>query len=209
MPPDRQAAPGRWTGALDHQGSAETMKSDLQVPEMEAEAGWLDLRRDMWPDRGPNFVSGDTAGDRLRVRYFRNEENGHLVGKVWFGPGTQGPPGHAHGGSMAALLDEVMGTAAWISGHPVLAASIKIDFRSMIPTQTIAFFSGWVDKVEGRKVITKSKLHGPDGKLFAEGEGLFIRMEKFFGKFGDSNFKGLEKLTQQAAKKAADEHTQG
>jgi acyl-coenzyme A thioesterase PaaI-like protein len=179
------------------------MSETIEIPELTGEPGWLDLRRDMWPDKGPSFVSGD-AGDRLRVKYFRRQEDGHLVGKVWFGPGTQGPPGHVHGGSMAALLDEVMGTSAWISGHPVLAASIKIDFRNTIPLQTIAFFEGWVDTVSGRKVTTRSRLAGPDGKLFAEGEGLFIRMEKFFGQFGETNMKGLKMLNRYAAKQAAE-----
>lgn len=180
------------------------MTEDHQIPELAGEEGWLDLRRDMWPDKGPSFVSGD-RGDRLRVKYFRKQEDGHLVGKVWFGPGTQGPPGHAHGGSMAALLDEVMGTAAWISGHPVLAASIKIDFRNTIPLQTVAFFEGWVDQVNGRKITTRSKLTGPEGKIFAEGEGLFIRMEKFFGQFGESQMKGMTRLQERAEKKAREE----
>jgi acyl-coenzyme A thioesterase PaaI-like protein len=175
----------------------------LDVPELTGEEGWLDLRRDMWPDKGPSFVSGD-RGDRLRVKYFRNQATGHLVGKVWFGPGTQGPPGHAHGGSMAALLDEVMGTAAWISGHPVLAASIKIDFRNTIPLQTVAFFEGWVDAVDGKKVTTRAKLLGPDGKVFAEGEGLFIRKENFFGKFGETNMKGMKMLEKYAARQQAE-----
>ena len=51
------------------------------------------------------FLSGGADENRLRLRYFRRESDGAMMGKAWFGPMTQGPPGHAHGGSMAALLD--------------------------------------------------------------------------------------------------------
>lgn len=52
----------------------------------------------------------------LRLAYYRNlekDERGHhvLLGRAFFGSaGCEGPPGHAHGGSMAAVLDEAMGT---------------------------------------------------------------------------------------------------
>ena len=48
------------------------------------------------------------------IHYFRTGPDRSLRAKVLFGPGTQGPPGHAHGGSMAAVLDEAMGGAAWM-----------------------------------------------------------------------------------------------
>lgn len=165
--------------------SAQTTDEAAIAEALRPDEGWTDLQRDNWPGYGPNFVSGDAEGNRLRVHYYRRDSDGHLVGRAWFGPGTQGPPGHAHGGSMAALLDEVMGTSCWVSGHPVLAASIKIDFRNMIPLGTVATFEGWVDTVNGRKITTRGRLAGPDGTLFAEGEGLFIRMDKFFGRLGD------------------------
>lgn len=87
----------------------------------------------------PSFVSGDPFGNRIRVRYFKRERDGALVGKVWFGPGAEGPPGHAHGGSMAAVLDEALGAAAWMSGHPVVAAKLVTVFRRMLPLGTSCF----------------------------------------------------------------------
>ena len=82
------------------------------------------------------FVSGDPSGHRLNVRYYLRSADGVLRAKVLFGPGTQGPPGHAHGGSMAALLDEAMGGAAWLAGHPVVAAQLNIKFSRMLPLGT-------------------------------------------------------------------------
>lgn len=123
-----------------------------------------------------SFVSGDPDGDRLRVRYFRRVADGGLIGRVWFGPGAEGPPGHVHGGAMAAVLDEAMGASAWVAGHAVLAANITIQFREMLPLQSIVTVEVGVTNVNGRKVTTRGRLVGADGVTHAEGEGLFIEL---------------------------------
>jgi len=124
-----------------------------------------------------SFVSGDPGGDRLRVRYFRRDHDGALVGRAWFGPGAEGPPGHAHGGSMAALLDEAMGAAAWMSGHCVVAARLVTESRGMLPLGTVATFEAWVESIDGRKVGTRARLSGADGQAFAVADALFIMLD--------------------------------
>lgn len=123
---------------------------------------------------GRSFVSGEPHGDRLRVRYFKRSRDGALVGKIWFGPGAEGPPGHAHGGSMAAVLDEAMGAGAWMAGFPVVAAKLSVDFRRMLPLDTEVLLETWVDRVDGRKVTTRGRLFARSGEEYATGEGLFI-----------------------------------
>ena len=124
-----------------------------------------------------NYVSGEPHGERLRTRYFVNETNQQLVGKVWFGPGTQGPPGYAHGGSIAAALDEVMGGAAWLAGHMAVAAQITISFHEMLPLGTCCVTEARVVRVEGRKVRTEARLRDSEGALYATGAGLFIKLD--------------------------------
>lgn len=123
-----------------------------------------------------SFVSGDPDGDRLRVRYYRRVADGSLIARVWFGPGAEGPPGHVHGGAMAAVLDEAMGASAWLAGHAVLAASITIQFRAMLPLGSIVTVEAGVTNVDGRKVTTRGRMLGADGVTRAEGEGLFIEL---------------------------------
>jgi len=126
---------------------------------------------------GGAFVSSDPQSDRLRVRYFHRESDNVLVALVWFGPGTEGPPGHAHGGSVASALDEAMGGAAWHAGYPVVAARLTIDFREMVPIGIEATIEARIEKVEGRKILTRGRLIGSGGKVYADGEGLFIVLE--------------------------------
>lgn len=123
-----------------------------------------------------SFVSSEPNGDRLRVHYFRRATDGALVGTAWFGPAAEGPPGHAHGGSIAAVLDEAMGLGAWIAGHAVVAAKISVAFRRMLPLGTEARFAAVVERIEGRKIHVRGRLHGADDSTYAESEGLFIEI---------------------------------
>src|SRR5262245_51363894 len=108
------------------------------APAVVPEPGWSEVEAFPALEAIKSFVSGEPRGRRLRVSYFRRIRDGNLVGKAWFGPGAEGPPGLAHGGSVAAVLDEAMGAACWQAGHPSLAARLSIEFRAMVRLGTDA-----------------------------------------------------------------------
>jgi len=132
----------------------------------------------------PRFVIGDPDPERFTVQYFRRVADAHLVAHVHFGPMCQGPPGHAHGGAVAALLDEIMGFACWVEGHAVLAGRISIGYRKPVPLNRWLVAEGWLDGVSGRKVDTRARLVVPaagvdDGRdvLLSDSDGLFVRVD--------------------------------
>ncbi len=139
-------------------------------PDLSPPSGWTLL--DPVPQR--SFVSGDPDGDRLRVRYYHR--GSELLARVWFGAEAEGPPGHAHGGAMAAVLDEAMGFAAWVAGHPVVAARLVTDFRRMLPLGTVYTVETEVGRVEGRKVHVRGRIVGADETVHAEGEAIFVHL---------------------------------
>lgn len=144
-------------------------------PEVVPEPGWTPIEPPRLEGGRGSFVSGKPEGDRLRVRYFRRPDDRRLVGRAWFGPGAEGPPGHAHGGSIAAVLDEAMGAAAWTEGHIVVAVRLDTSFQRMLPLGTDATLEAWVDRVEGRKVWTRGRLLDAGGEPFATAEALFVK----------------------------------
>ncbi|HVT15978.1 MAG TPA: PaaI family thioesterase [Thermoanaerobaculia bacterium] len=151
------------------------------APAVVAEPGWTPIEpfrlEGLEGGRG-SFITGEPEGHRLRVRYFVRERDGRLVGRAWFGPGAQGPPGHAHGGSIAAVLDEAMGAAAWMAGHLTVAARLETDFRRMLPLGTDATLEAWVERIEDRKVWTAARLlDGEDGEPFAAAKALFVKLD--------------------------------
>ena len=113
-------------------------------------------------------------GDRVRLAYFRRPDAPELYAKAWFGQKTMGPPGHVHGGAMAAALDEAMGAVCWMNGHRVVAATITVTFKTMLKIQTETDLEAGVARVEGRKIYTRARLTGDGGAAIAEAEGLFI-----------------------------------
>ena len=123
------------------------------------------------------FVSGDQSGRRLSVRYYVDRAASGLRAKVIYGPETQGPPGHAHGGSIAAVLDEAMGGAAWLLGHRAVAAGLTTQFRTMLPLRTRCIVEAWVVAVEGRKVDVAGALYRADRTLVADAQALFIEID--------------------------------
>jgi acyl-coenzyme A thioesterase PaaI-like protein len=146
-------------------------------PAVVPEPGWTPVEPFQLEGGRGSFVTGESGGPRLRVRYFRRELDGRLVGRAWFGPGAQGPPGHVHGGAVAAVLDEAMGAAAWMAGHRAVAARLDTSFKRMLPLGADAFLEAWVERVEGRKVHTSGRLLNERGEPFATAVALFITLD--------------------------------
>lgn len=139
------------------------------------EPGWE--RIDPFPPGSAigSFVSGTAAGvDRSRVAYFRSAASDHLYACVWFGPAAEGPPDSVHGGAIAAVLDEAMGAACWANGHPVVAARITINFRHLVPLGFSGRAEAWISHIDRRKISVAARLTDAGGRVFAEGEGLFV-----------------------------------
>jgi acyl-coenzyme A thioesterase PaaI-like protein len=155
---------------------AQEPRIDPVPPPAVPEPGWKPFER--WKSVGPGrpFLSEEPLPSRVRVRHYQREADGAIVGRAWFGPGAQGPPGCAHGGSIAAVLDEAMGASCWRAGHKVVAARLVTEYRQMLPLGTDATIEAWIDAVEGRKVRARSRLLAADGAVYAEAEGLFVQL---------------------------------
>ena len=97
------------------------------------------------------------------------------VGRVVFTEPYEGPPGHVHGGFIAAAFDEVLGQAQSLTGRPGMTGRLSTSYRSPTPLHTEIVFRGWVEKVDGRKILTKATAHSGE-TLCAECEGLFLSM---------------------------------
>jgi acyl-coenzyme A thioesterase PaaI-like protein len=141
----------------------------MTAPIATPEPGWLPVVP--FPSPQDTFLAD---GDRVRLAYFRKLDESTLYAKAWFGKKTMGPPGHVHGGAMAATLDEAMGAAAWMHEHHCVAATITISFLSMVPIESETIVEARIDRVDGRKIHLRAVLKDLSGKNVAEGTGLFI-----------------------------------
>ena len=147
-----------------------------QQRQLQGEEGWELFDAPALVGETLRFVSGDRTGNRFRMRYYRNEEN-NLVARVWFGPVTEGPPDHAHGGSIAAVMDEVLGLAAWAAGHRIVVGNLNVSFRELLPILDVVQVDTEIVSVEGRKVMVHGKICSLDGTVYATGECLCITLK--------------------------------
>jgi acyl-coenzyme A thioesterase PaaI-like protein len=74
-----------------------------------------------------------------------------LVARCTLTPSFGGPPGRVHGGQVAALLDEVVGFAAFAAGAPGMTVSLTVRYHRPTPHSTPLEVRGRLDRVEGRK----------------------------------------------------------
>ena len=147
--------------------------------DLSGEVGWVPFDAPSLVGKSLRFVSGEPDGNRFRIRYYRDEEQ-QLQARIWFGPETEGPPGNAHGGSMAAVLDEVLGLAAWAAGYPIVVGNLNISFRNLLPLEKVVTIESRVVSAEKRKVMVHGRIYCKKS-VYAEGECLCITIpEKYF-----------------------------
>ena len=99
--------------------------------------------------------------------------NGEVTGTTTFSRGYVGPPDRVHGGSVCALLDQVLGFACVAGGHPGYTASITVHLRKATPLDTELRFVGRLREVRGRRITAWGALYAGD-VVTAEAEGVFV-----------------------------------
>ncbi len=59
---------------------------------------------------------------------------------------------------MAAVLDEVLGLAAWTAGHSVVVGNLNVSFRNMLPLEQVVTIESEVISAAGRKVLVRGRI---------------------------------------------------
>ncbi len=98
-----------------------------------------------------------------------------LRGLAFFGYPYEGPPTCVHGGVIAELFDELLGSVTIISGRPGMTGTLTIRYRRPTPLLTPLDLVARLTRVEGRKIFAWGGVYH-DGELTAEAEGIFIEV---------------------------------
>ncbi len=128
-----------------------------------------------------SFITGEHNDDRISLKYHFNEKSGTVYAEVRFGRRAQGPPGHAHGGAISAVFDELMGACCWLNGHPAMTAQYTTRFFKPVPLDMDVLFLARIKTIDTTKISLKAKLIDINDQKYASSRGLFIvqDMEKF------------------------------
>ncbi len=89
-----------------------------------------------------------------------------------------GPPTAVHGGVIALVFDELLGSLGAMLGTGGFTGTLKIVYRSLTPIGQPIRMRSWIDREEGVKIFIKGEMRTGSGdheRLCSEAEGIFIR----------------------------------
>ena len=103
--------------------------------------------------------------------------DGGVEGRFFVKQDHQGPPGHAHGGVLAAALDETMALLLFDEGSVAVTARLEVDLKAPAPVGTFVTVSARVARSEGRRIELVARAAGAEEPrtLLAEARGVFVR----------------------------------
>lgn len=127
------------------------------------------------PEHQPHCMVCGTAnpasiGLRMRI------DGDRVHGTVCLDRRHEGAPGFAHGGAIAAALDDLLGTVLILLEQPAVTASLTVDYRAPAILGRELSLTGWAVAVEGRKLHLRGEVHDGE-RLVAEGRALFLAVD--------------------------------
>jgi acyl-coenzyme A thioesterase PaaI-like protein len=121
------------------------------------------------------FGCGDEhpTGLHMKVRGHRTRVEGSFLVTEHH----QGAPGLAHGGVIAAAVDEVMGFLIYLIAAPAVTVHLEVDYRKPVPVGSILELETHIDRIEGRKVFSKLTAR-VDGVVHIEASSIYLKVER-------------------------------
>ncbi len=106
---------------------------------------------------------------------FITAADGMVTGDLVFDVHYEGNVGWAHGGFIAAGFDIVCGQSTLASGQGGPTGTLSVRYVSPTPVGVPLRYTGWVDRVEGRKIFVGARLAVvADDRTCATAEAIFI-----------------------------------
>jgi acyl-coenzyme A thioesterase PaaI-like protein len=105
----------------------------------------------------------ERSGDGVEGRFFVKQDH-------------QGPPGYAHGGVMAAALDEAMALLLFERGTFAMTGRLEVDLLAPAPVGAFVRVSARMESEGQRTLELSADAAGEDGSRLAAARGTFVRL---------------------------------
>jgi len=131
------------------------------------------------PEHGWCFVCGSENPHGMGLTLWVDDE-GLMTSEFTLGKAQQGPPGYAHGGASAAILDEAMGLVVWVAGFQVAAVNLEINYHKPVPLFQTMKLEARITQKDERKIFSTGELHLPNGEIAVSGRGIYVIAPQLF-----------------------------
>jgi hypothetical protein len=121
-----------------------------------------------------SVVSGDSNPMGINAKLWREGEVAFI--EATLEKAFEGAPGRAHGGMVAALIDETMGLVMSIQGVVAFTVQLDVAYRAPTPIFRPIVAKAWLDHVERRKLFITCEVRDGDA-ICAEAKGIFVSVD--------------------------------
>jgi acyl-coenzyme A thioesterase PaaI-like protein len=104
--------------------------------------------------------------------------DGGVEGRFFVKQDHQGPPGYAHGGVIAAALDEAMALVLRAEGTSALTARLEVDLLAPAPVGAFVHVEAGLEESDARTLRLRARARSADGGELAVARGLFVRVDQ-------------------------------
>lgn len=124
------------------------------------------------------FGCGDRVPNGLHLQTYAGEGL-TTVTELTVSDGHQGAPGLIHGGLLAAVFDEAVGSVMNIIRTLSVTAHLEVDYLKPVPTGSLLHVVSECVGVDGRKIYSRgcARLGGADGPEIARASALFVAVD--------------------------------
>ncbi|MDD2921223.1 MAG: PaaI family thioesterase [Anaerolineales bacterium] len=131
------------------------------------------------PYHGSCFVCGHDNPHSIGLTWYVDDD-GVLTSEFVLNEAQQGPPGNAHGGASAAILDEAMGLVVWAAGLKVAAVNLEINYHKPLPLNQPLALEARVTQKDERKIFSTGEIKLSDGTICVSGRGIYVVAPQLF-----------------------------
>ena len=134
------------------------------------------------------FGCGKDNPEGMHLKFHHDQETNKFVAHFRLATRFTGPPRHAHGGIIAAILDEAMSKPSKPLGIMAPTIALTVKYLKPVPLGQKLTATGWEVRKKGRQHYRMAEIRNENGELLSEGKGTFLEihaagmMDKFLSK---------------------------
>lgn len=88
-----------------------------------------------------------------------------------------GAPGVAHGGAVAAIVDDLCGFVPYVLGLIAVTRHLGVDYRAPVVLDAPYSLAAWLVRRDGRKLFVRAEGHAASGELAFAADALFLEVD--------------------------------
>jgi len=131
------------------------------------------------------FVCGPDNPDGMHLKFILDEARQTFVCNFRLSNRYVGPPGRAHGGIIACILDDAMGKVNKLHHVVALTREMTVEYLKPVPLHQPLRAEGREIEKRGRTHVNSAEILNEHNEVLARSRGIFIAIdpEKMFAKY--------------------------